>query len=103
MPARAVSLEQLLEPPGVVEGADDRQVRTPIPDQIPCDALDVLCCDLVELAEDLLGIRCRALEHLAAQAEHDQALRRLQLEDEATFREALGLVELVLRDRLFGD
>src|SRR5206468_12431853 len=53
--------------------------------------------------DDLLRIRRPALEHLAPKAEHDQALRRLELKNEPSFGEALRLLELVGRHWLFGD
>src|SRR5207244_3116127 len=55
------------------------------------------------VVEDLLRLDRVPFEHLAAQAEHDQPLRALELEDEAALCEAPRLLELVGRDRLLGD
>src|SRR5205814_3445431 len=90
------SREQLLEPRRVVERPDHCEVRAPSSDHVARDPLNVLYGDLLELCEHFLGVRRPALQYLAAQPEHDQALRRLELEDEPSFREALRLLQLVL-------
>src|SRR5690348_2289906 len=83
------SNEELLESGRIVERPDHCQVE-PVPvDQVAGDALDVLDGHLVELRHDRLDVGCPALEHLTAQPEHDQSLRRLELEDETSLREAL--------------
>ena len=53
--------------------------------------------------EHFLGVDGAALEHLAAQPEHDRSLRALELEHEAALGEVARLLELVRRHRLVGD
>ena len=65
--------------------------------------LHVLGAHGVEGGEHLLRLGRPALERLAPESVHDQALRALELEHEATLRKAAGLLELLLGDRLLGD
>src|SRR5256885_9248181 len=92
--------EQRLEALGLVEGADQRQAESRAADHVPRDALDVLGGHRVEAREQLLGLDRRALEHLPAQAEQDQPVRALGLQDEAALRERPRLLELLLADQL---
>src|SRR5262249_5296828 len=97
------SREQFLEPGRIVERADHREVEAVALDQVTRDPLDVLRRHLVDLGEDVLRVGCAALEHLAAEPEHDQALRRLELKDESSLREALRLGQLVVGYSLLRD
>ena len=54
-------------------------------------------------ASDLLRLGCLALEHLAAQPEHDQPVRALGLEHEPALGDVPRLLELLARDGLVGD
>ena len=84
-------------------GPDQREPQPLVRDQVLRDALHVLGRDRVEPVEHLVGIGRVPLEHLAAQAEEDQPLRALELEDEAALGEVARLLELVRPDRLGGD
>src|SRR5439155_18341460 len=85
--------EQLLEMLGVVERPDQRESELLVLDQLLRDALHVLARHGVQPLEHLVEVRRALLEHLAPQAEQDQPLRALELEDEAPLREVASLLE----------
>src|SRR6478609_4073387 len=94
--------EELLEASRVLERSDHREAQCLVGDQLLRDSLDVFCSDRLDAGEHFLRLRCRPLEDLAPEAEHDQPVGALDLEDEPALRKILRLAQLVCRDGLRG-
>ena len=91
---RELGGDQLLEPLCVVERADQGESEV-LAQDVGGDTLDVLDGHGVQAREHLLRLDRRALEELAAEAEHDRRVRALEPEDEAALRERARLLELL--------
>ena len=86
----------------VVERADQREVE-PVRRSRPARRAARPPRHGVEPVEHLLRLGRAALEHLAAEPEHDQPVRALGLEHEPALRDVPRLLELVRGHRLVGD
>ena len=91
---------KLLEAPGIVERADEREVEPLVLEEVFRNALHVLDRHEVELAEELVRLLDLAFEHLAPQPVLDRPLRALEAEHEASLRVAARLLELLGRNGL---